>query len=438
VNVAGKARSLRSRRRALAGALAGAVALIATGFVAGSWVRSPQQVAADAAGPGPTTLTASVERRVLASTVVLRGDVAAARQVEVTPSVSAQGGSAKAVVTGIRKKQGETIRPGEVFLEVSGRPLFTLQGDKPAYRDLRPGAFGPDVAQLQKALTAIGHDPGEHDGRFGAGTKTAVAAFYASIGYPAPTTGENDAHTLDTARDRVRSAERAREDARGGGPVAVGRAEEDLKQAKKSLADVEAVTGPMLPLAELVFLPAFPARVGSSKAELGGEVKAGLLTLSAGPLQVSGRLDPGRRELVRTGQRVRITSENLGLSADGTVASVGELTTDQATGATGHPIVVTPAAELDPRLAGTNVQLGIAAASTDGEVLIVPVAALFATGGGSASVLRQDPDGRQETVPVTPGMSADGLVAVTPAGGSLGPGDRVVISQANLPARSAG
>ncbi|MFH9014723.1 hypothetical protein ACH4C6_25520 [Streptomyces sp. NPDC017943] len=43
-------------------------------------------MAADAAGPGLTTLTTPVERRVLTSTVLLRGDVTASRTVDVTPS----------------------------------------------------------------------------------------------------------------------------------------------------------------------------------------------------------------------------------------------------------------------------------------------------------------------------------------------------------------
>ncbi|MFD9890817.1 peptidoglycan-binding protein [Amycolatopsis sp. NPDC059027] len=438
---------MRSRRRVLAGWTFGAAALIAAGFVTGSWIRSPQQVAADAAGPGPTTLTATVERRVLTSTVVLRGDVAAARQVDVTPSVSAQSGSAKALVTGIRKKQGETIRPGEVFLEVSGRPLFALPGDKPAYRDLRPGAEGADVAQLQEALKTVGHDPREHDGRLGTGTKAALAAFYASTGYSAPSAGENDQQTLAAARDRIQAAERALEDAKSAGKagpdpqaqrLTVGRAEQDLNQARKNLTDVESRSGPMLPLGEVVFLPAFPARVGAAKAELGAEVKGALMTLSSGPLLIYGRLNPGQRGLVRTGQQVRITSENLGLSADGTVTSIGELTTDQGTGATGHPVVITPTAPLDPRLAGTNVRLGVAAASTDGEVLVVPVSALFATAGGGAAVIRQAAGGKQDTVPVSPGLSADGLLAVAPAGEALRPGDQVVISEANVPARKTG
>ncbi|MGW0337997.1 peptidoglycan-binding protein [Streptomyces sp. NPDC003011] len=423
--------TLRSRRRTLAGSTVAAATLIATGFVAGSAIRSPQQVAADASGPGRTTLTSTVERRVLTSTVVLRGDVASSRTVEVTPSSK----EAQTVVTAVKAEQGQEIRPGEVILEVSGRPLFALPGSKPAYRDLRPGAKGQDVAQLQAALKELGHDPGESDGTFGAGTKTALRALYEAIGYDVPTTGEEQ--TLSAAEDRVAEAEDALDAARGDGPPDGGprttstqRAEERLERARSDLGAVRARSGPMLPTSEFVFLPAFPARVAATQATLGAPVKAPLVTLSSGRLEIRGSLNPGRRDLVRKGQTVHILSETTGVSAKGTVASVGPLVQDKDTGANSHPLTVTPTGTLDAGLAGSNVQLRIETAASSGKVLVVPVAALFAAPDGTTNVVRMLPSGEQRQVPVTAGMSANGVVAVTPErDAALRAGERVVISQ---------
>ncbi|MEU6357437.1 peptidoglycan-binding protein [Streptomyces sp. NPDC047072] len=414
--------TLRSRRRALGGSAVAAASLIVIGFVAGSTVRSPQQVAAEAAGPGLTTLTTPVERRVLTSTVVLRGDVSASRTVEVTPSSK----EAQTIVTAVKAEQGQEIRPGKVILEVSGRPLFALPGVKPAYRDLRPGAKGDDVAQLQKALKQLGHDPGEYDGEFGEGTKTAVRALYEAIGYEVPTTG--DAQEVSAAEDRVAEAEDALAAGRGG--TGKGAEGERLRRARQDLDDVRARSGPMLPAGEFVFLPAFPARVAASQATLGAPVKAPLVTLSSGRLEIRGSLNPGQRDLVRKGQSVQILSESTGVTAKGTVTSVGPLVQDKDTGVSSHPLTVTPNGPLDAELAGSNVQVRIETAASSGKVLVVPVAALFASPDGTTNVVRMLSSGEEEQVPVTAGMSANGMVAVTPRRASaLRDGERVVISE---------
>ena len=47
----------------------------------------------------------------------------------------------------------------------------------PAGKVLRPGATGPEVAELQRWLKAAGHDPGTADGKYGNKTTAAVRAF---------------------------------------------------------------------------------------------------------------------------------------------------------------------------------------------------------------------------------------------------------------------
>jgi multidrug efflux pump subunit AcrA (membrane-fusion protein) len=64
--------------------------------------------------------------------------------------------------------------------------------------------------------------------------------------------------------------------------------------------------------------------------------------------------------------------------------------------------------------------------STKGTVLAVPVSALSLGPDGSPRVQRAV-DGKLEFVRVNPGLSATGFAEVRPVGGTLEPGDRVVI-----------
>jgi len=432
-----------SLRRVLIWFGAGVAGVTGLGVLATKLIRSPQQVLAETAPPSPGVLTAPVELRVLRDTVVLRGQVGAGTSIEVTP-VPAQG---HAVVTGVRVQAGSEVALGAVLVEVSGRPLLALAGEVPAYRDLRPGMTGKDVAQLQQSLRDLGHDPGGTSGTFGPGTKRALESFYSSLGYEVAVAG--DERALIDANRRVTQAERAVQAAQEaldrlranpptvepGQPDPVAEAErqlqyarEDLETAKAERAEVERTTGPMLPRSEYVFLPQFPARVERITARVGGPVEPPLVTLSSGALVVRALLNPSQRELISEGMPVEILSELYNITAAGVVASVGELPQDQ-TGARGYPMLVTPTGSaLDERLAGADVRLTVQAAATEGEVLVVPISAVYADADGATAVLKLLDDGTQQRVVVTAGVSGDGYVAVTPVEeGALVAGYRVVV-----------
>lgn len=444
---------LSGRRRLLLAVVVGTLLLAIGGVAGATLVKSPAELAAEAEPPDASVLTAAVELRVLRDTVVLRGTVTAGSSLEVTPSGPPDGG--RAVVTGLRAKQGDAISAGEVIVEVSGRPVYALRGAIPAYRDLRPGADGKDIAQLQQALRRLGHSSGgDRRGFFGAGTKAAVSEFYESSGYEAPTTGEGDEEAVAAAQAQVTAAERALTQARDALELAkeaadaqttppppgtpdpvkeaqqqVEFAEEDLAAAHDALATIRSNTGPMVPLSEIVFVPSFPARITALNARIGSDVSAPLLVLSSGELVVEARLNPELRGLLDDGLEVEILSELLGLSAEGEIASIGEIEQDETGGST-HPMTVTPTGELDPRLSGEDVRLTVQAAATNGEVLVVPLAAVSAGADGRTTVTKLLPDGREERVPVTAGVSGDGFVEVTPEqSGQLGEGDRVVVGR---------
>jgi peptidoglycan hydrolase-like protein with peptidoglycan-binding domain len=423
------------------------VAVTVAGLGASRFVRSPAQRIAETAPPGRSVLTVPVELRVLRDTVVLRGLVGAGTTASVTP-VPADG--ARAVVTAVGVETGERFEAGQVLVEVSGRPVIALAGQVPAFRDLRPGMRGRDVTQVQSGLRALGYLGNGPDGVYGSATKQAVAALYRDRGYEAPVGGDPGA--LAAAEDQVRQAERAlgvaeEELARleadppspGPGepdPIEEARrqvrfAQEDLAAARAARDEVAQTTGAMLLQSEVVFLPEFPGRVERSAARVGLDLAGGLegplLTVSSGELVVRALLNPGQRELLAEGMPVEIFSELAGITADGEIATIGELTTDE-NGERSHPMRVEPVeGRLDERLAGEDVRLTVTAAATDGQVMVVPLSAVFAGADGQVAVLRVNPDGGQVRLPVVAGVSGDGYVAVTPVQGGLAAGDLVVV-----------
>ncbi|MFD4525174.1 peptidoglycan-binding protein [Streptomyces sp. NPDC058470] len=404
-------------------------------------IRSPAQAIADSAAPPPSVLTAPVERRVLTDSVILRGTVIAEQTVDVAPTGAVESGTS--VVTKLPLAAGSPFKAGRVLLEVSGRPVFALEGELPVYRDLKPGVEGEDVAQLQEALRRLGHGSGnDRQGYFGSGTKSALAAFYTSIGYdPRPAQPDGDA-LEDEARDAVTAAERAVEDSQESEAEDRAKQEErarqDLDGAREQLAEVEAANGPMLPASEVVFLETFPARVESVASRVGAQVDGRVLTVSAGALVVNGFLQQHQKGLVRSGQKVEVLSEVTGETASAAVSSVAESIAQeqavgadgqavQTTGTTGYLMVVRPTEDLDPSLAGQDVRLTVQAASTGSKALVVPVSAVAAGADGKPSVTVLTGEGVRRRVPVATGTTGDGYVEVKPlAGGKLSEGERAI------------
>ncbi|MFI8102212.1 peptidoglycan-binding protein [Streptomyces sp. NPDC086023] len=201
--------ALARGRRVVYGVAAGAALMTAGGLLSTAFVKSPAQLAAETGPPAQGVLTAEVERRVLAETVVMRGTVVAGQSVPVAPQ-----GEGRPVVTRLPFAAGAPVTAGRVVAEVSGRPVVALRGALPVYRDLRPGATGDDVAQLQDALRELGHATGRDPrGHFGPGTKTALAALYRALGYPPLPAAPDGADRVRTARTAVREATWALEDA---------------------------------------------------------------------------------------------------------------------------------------------------------------------------------------------------------------------------------
>ncbi|MFI5827504.1 peptidoglycan-binding protein [Streptomyces sp. NPDC051578] len=464
-------------RRLVLGVVGGAALMAVGGLLATVLVKSPAQVAAETGPPAQGPLTAEVERRVLAQTVVMRGSVVADQSVDVAPQPRSGEGVGTPVVTKLPLKPGDAVGAGQLLAEVSGRPVFALKGTLPVYRDLKPGATGDDVAQLQQALRELGHGTGsDAKGVFGAGTKAALAARYRAIGYdPLPAVADRG-EGLKSAREAVRSAEWAVEDAAqspvagAGGKAApsataapgaggdagraLARARQALTDARTRLAAAEAADGPMLPASETVFLSTFPARVSAVGVRIGSPVSGPVLTLSAGELIVEAYLNDDRKQLLRAGMTVVISSETAGTDVPGRVALVAtERSTGQPAGQQADPgsqggtqggaggkngggdlgyrMTVRADQPLPAGFTGKDVRLTIESASTEGAALVVPVTAVSAGADGRTVVTAVAADGTQRRIEVRAGTSGDGYVAVTPVrADALAAGTRVVIGAA--------
>lgn len=428
---------LRRRRRILIGAVAAAGLVAAGGLALMPLIRSPAEIAARAAPPSPSILTAPVEKRVLQRTVVLRGQVTG-QVFEVTPTGAT---NAEPIVTGVRVQAGDSIRAGQVLIEVAGRPLVALPGKIPMYRDIRPGAEGDDVRQLQVALRTLGHPVGtDSPGRFGAGTKAALTSLYADLGYEPITVGEEEEKAAkDSAKAARRAADAARvalerarrshalRDVIDDAALALRYAEEDRSTADTRLREAVATAGPILPWSEAVFLPTFPARLQELNVTVGAQVADPAVVLTSGQLTVHAALNPAERGLVRPGLPVEILSEESAQTVPGTLTTVGPATQDEQMGRS-HPLVIQPSRPLEQDWAGQPVRVTIQAARTSGPVLVVPLSAISSRADGRTAVTRAG-NGRNERVEVIVGMSGEGYAEVRPVAVTLAAGDRVIVGQ---------
>jgi peptidoglycan hydrolase-like protein with peptidoglycan-binding domain len=389
---------LRRRRVILLSVIGLAVIASAGGLLISTTIKSPAQQAAETQPPGLTRLTAPVQDTVIRNTVQADGLITKPPQISSLDSGGGSGGggggNAQQVVTKIFHPQGSFVSPGNVIIEVAGRPFFVLQGTVPAYRDMAPGESGSDIAQLQAGLEALGFSiGGDTSGVYGPGTSAAVAAFYQSLGYTAPT-------VASTA------------------PAAPG---------------TKAHRGAEVPLSEIMFVPRFPAQVVKLGGGVGTVVSGSLVTLSLGSPSIKGQLNPAFGALVRPGMRVTITAQGSPATVHGTISSVTTKaqTSKSISGGLYYPMHIKLHKPLPASMGpGQNVTLSIQAAQSSGPMLAVPEAALFGGQDGKDYVSKVTGPATTVRVPVTVVTEGDGLVGIRPdPPGALKPGDQVVTGE---------
>jgi peptidoglycan hydrolase-like protein with peptidoglycan-binding domain len=363
-------------------------AVIVTGVVLA--VSDGKQAVA-AAGPLPVG-TARVEKRTL-SAMVSQGGILTYR--------ARSDGSPYAVINQAHGTYtslpavGQVVSQGHALYRVNNRPVVLLYGSTPAYRTLSAGASGPDVAELNRDLVALGYTTrGQLHPRsafFGSATTAAVEKLQAAAGI--------------------------------------------------------ARTG-TLPVGQAVFEPV-AVRVTTVSAEPGGSAQPGETVLqgTSTTREVQVALDASQQTRMAVGNQVSITLPNNN-TTPGVVSSVATVASCPSTSGAGGsgsssatagtdtcasgsaPTITVDVTPSDPRATGAwdqaPVQVGITTASVR-DALVVPVTALLArSGGGYAVEIASGGTKDNHLVPVSLGLfdDANGLVQVT--GSGLTAGQQVV------------
>jgi hypothetical protein len=344
----------------------------------------------------PAVNTVKVERRALAAMVSQAGTLTYRAQSDGSPySVINQ---ARGIYTKL-PAAGQVISQGRVLYRVNDRPVVLLYGSTPAYRTLSVGAIGPDVAELNADLVALGY-----------ATRAQLSPKSASFG-PATTTA-----------------------------------------VQKLQAAVGATQNGTLTLGQVALEPT-AVRVTSVSAQLGGSVQPGETVLqgTSNIRQVQVALSASEQASMAVGDKVSITLPN-NRTTPGVVSSVGAVATCPSSSASGGsgsssaapgtdtcssgssgsstPTITVDVTPSHPAATGTwdqaPVQVGITTASVP-NALVVPVTALLAQSGGSYAVEVVAAGARNHLVPVSLGLfdDAEGLVQVTAS--ALAAGQEVVV-----------
>jgi peptidoglycan hydrolase-like protein with peptidoglycan-binding domain len=241
------------QRRGMAlGGITVVVAASIGGFVAGSRITSPAEIATRTAPPTPSLIQVPAEERVLSTNVVTRGTgrFGSPQKLTIAPS------SLKPNVGIVSQAPlvGAELAEGAVALRASGRPVFVLTGGRPMSRDLGPGSSGDDVSQLEASLARLGFDPGAVDGVFDESTSLAVTNWYAAAGYSAfgatpdqqaaVRARETDVGTTAleavAAADARSAAEAALAGAQAASATAAARAQLAIRTLERSRAEAQA------------------------------------------------------------------------------------------------------------------------------------------------------------------------------------------------------
>ncbi len=384
------------RRRTALVFLAAVVLAALGGWWLGTTITTPAEIAAQTAAPEPSPILVPAERRVLSTDVVTRGTGRFGSPIEVGVVASLLKDSTR-VVTGL-PELGSDVAEGAVLFSTSGRPSFLLQGALPAYRDLGPGMIGDDVTQLEAALARLGHDPGPQDGAYDAATEAAVTSFYES---------------RDHEPAIVSSSQLA-----------------DVRPPESEIFDGSfPQAGVVVPADEVVFVPTLPVRVAEITTGLGQPVEGAVLMITDANVSIDGSLPIEQSGLVVAGMPVRIDEPDLGIQATGVVSQVAE--TPGTNGLDGFHVYFEVQVEDAPaNLINASVRLTIPIESTSDQVLVVPVTALTLAPDG-ASQVQVDRNGTLRSLAVSPGLSAQGFVEVTPIDGELAEGDMVLVGYDN-------
>lgn len=454
-----------------------AVLSMLVGIAVMQFVVSPADAASREKAPDPGPVTAPIEERQIENTVVIRGQVSYADAVKA--AIDPSGSGERAVVTGRIPEIGAILNTGNLALEVAGRPVVVLPGELPAYRTLSIGMRGPDVIQLKAALTAMGFGVGNIDSDvYDGDTAAAVGALYEQMGYSASTGGEEAQKALSMAERGVRDAQLSLAQAQAqlasaitaaqpntnAEQAAVNAANDAVNDAQAALVSAQEAALPTLPSSEVLFLAGLPRRVDDVSVKRGDVLSGSPMSVSGATLTISGTVSQQDAELLSEGAKAvfsapngdalsaivkKIEAPNSGGKSGGAGESGGSGDSgsegggsDNQTGSSNqdsgrYTVTMAPSdlsSENIEALRDANVRVKIPVASTKGDVMAVPIAALSAGSGGENRVElmvdpKSGPDAVTENIVVKVGLAADGFVEISSEDPRIKKGAKVVVGR---------
>ncbi|WIE72671.1 peptidoglycan-binding protein [Curtobacterium sp. MCJR17_020] len=271
-------------------------------------------------------------------------------------------------------RPGDVIQRDEYLYAVDERGVRSMYGTVPLWRDLSRGTHGTDVRQLNENLAALGYDVSVDD-EFGPRTQAAVRRWQEDRGHEV--TGALTADDIAFVDGAVR------------------------------VASVDGKLG---------------QSTGAAGAEgAGGGAGGDVLQVTSTKRVVSATVSQRDAERLAVGTRVDVRVNGTGAVMRGEVADIQPETGEDG----GTKVVVSVSFDPGDRKlpAAASAQID-AKGTTERGVLSVPVSALVAGSGGSYAVDVVQQGGRTEPVPVEPGFTAGGRVAIS---GDVAAGDRVVV-----------
>ncbi|MDG2112809.1 MAG: HlyD family efflux transporter periplasmic adaptor subunit, partial [Actinomycetota bacterium] len=282
-----------------------------------------------------------VGRKTLQDLVILRGTVN--RDERFTLFSAGQGR-----VTALALDEESVIEPGDIVMEVDGRPMYAIEGSIPYWRPLsRTSPDGPDVELLEQQLVHDGFDPGTVDQDFTAATRTALRDWQEAKGYP------DDGVFLPT-------------------DLAVGQ---------------------------------WPATVGTVELEVGQFVTPGLplVILVEDELSVIVSVDPTDRSRLEPGLRTTVEVPATGENAPGRILELADTANIDGQGGQRYRGEVELLGEL-VAVAGTAVRMEVVLEEVI-DALVVPVASVSLSADGVEQVRILTRAGTITRVPVTTGLT---------------------------------
>jgi membrane fusion protein, multidrug efflux system len=328
---------------------------------------------------------------------------------------------------------GAVIGRGGTLWRIDDAPVVLMYGAVPAYRTLRQGiSDGPDVTELNRNLIELGYDP------YGAITDEEVFGEATTAAVKRWQKAERLSETGEVELGRVVFAPSARrvtavkvalgQDPPGATAAETGKykraPKKEGKRKKNPAKDKPAKEEPKQEAAKGKPAKEEPSKDSPSNESGAGAGEVALSTTSTQQL-VQLKVKPEQQQLARRGEIVAVQLPGGG-EARGRITQVGTVASESTgsdeekgspSGESGESATIPVTIALEHHVAHldeapVSVEL---VKSIRREVLTVPATALIATAGGGYAVETLQAD-RRTTLPVTPGMFADGYVQVQGAG----------------------